>query len=114
MPDPADAVLAPVLREAVTNVLRHSTAKTCTIQTAMSDGMLRLRVSNDGATEPRSTEQPVVWAGPGCGLANIAARVQAAGGRLTSGYEDGRFHLSAELTGSDATCGAELAARQRS
>ena len=47
-PAAADTVLAPVLREAVTNILRHSAATRCTIEVTATGGALRLRVGNDG------------------------------------------------------------------
>ena len=48
LPATADGVLAVVLREAVTNILRHSAATSCTIEAATSDGAVRMKVSNDG------------------------------------------------------------------
>ena len=113
LPGPADTVLAPVLREAVTNVLRHSTPKMCMIQITLSDGTLRLRVGNDGATSHGVTQPPAAWASPGRGLANIAARVQAAGGRFSSDCQNGWFQLSADLAGPDAAAAA-AAGRRRS
>lgn len=102
LPAAADEVLAPVLREAVTNVLRHSAATTCAIEVTTADGAVRLHVSNDGATgppagtEPASTE-PAARSGGGRGLANLRARVQAAGGQLTSRRAGARFDLAAEI-----------------
>lgn len=71
---------------------------------------MRLRVSNDGAAErPRPSD----GTGPaatrshhatlpakdrgGSGLANLAARVQAVGGRFTTSHAAGRFDLIAEI-----------------
>jgi two-component system sensor histidine kinase DesK len=110
LPDRADAALAPVLREAVTNILRHSAATHCTIEATDDDSTLRLRVSNDGAagrpefldgTAPAATGgHPATLAardGYGSGLANLTARLQAAGGRLTTSHADGTFDLIAEI-----------------
>jgi two-component system, NarL family, sensor histidine kinase DesK len=88
----ADAVLALVLREAVTNILRHSSARQCTIVMAAGGGVLRLSVSNDRAAGPSAGD-----GGTGHGLANLAARAEAAGGCLTSGQAGGRFELIAEI-----------------
>jgi two-component system, NarL family, sensor histidine kinase DesK len=93
----ANDVLAPVLREAVTNVLRHSAAKTCLIQAAGSAGGVSLQVVNDGVTTPPPARQASAANKPGRGLINLAARLEAAGGRFTSGLADGQFHVSAEL-----------------
>jgi two-component system, NarL family, sensor histidine kinase DesK len=91
LPAAADEVLAPVLREAVTNILRHAAATACVIEVTASAGTLRLHISNDGAT-PRATAD-----GSGLGLANLDARVQAAGGQLTTWQAGDQFGLTAEL-----------------
>jgi two-component system, NarL family, sensor histidine kinase DesK len=99
LPAAADDVLAVVLREAVTNTLRHSTATCCTIEATAADGALRLRVSNDGVRVPADSpggEDGLAAVG-GSGLANLTARVQAAGGRLASRRESARFELVAEI-----------------
>ena len=54
----ADTLLAPVLREAVTNILRHSAAASCTIEVTATSGALRLRVGNDGAPDRAAFEDP--------------------------------------------------------
>jgi two-component system, NarL family, sensor histidine kinase DesK len=112
LPHAADAVLAVVLREAVTNVLRHSAASSCRIRVTAQGGLVQLRVSNDGATSehPSGPErpaapvpgvppvfQPASGDHPGSGLVNLAARLAAAGGRLVSRQADGRFDLVAEI-----------------
>jgi two-component system sensor histidine kinase DesK len=88
---PADvhAALGWVVREAVTNVLRHSRATACAITLAVPDGEARLDVTNDGAGHG-----PVTW---GNGLTGLAERLAGAGGRLTVGAEDGRFCLVATV-----------------
>jgi two-component system, NarL family, sensor histidine kinase DesK len=99
LPPAADEVLAPVLREAVTNILRHSAATACTIEATATGNVLRLTISNDAVTPqggPASGD-----AGPGGrtgkGLANLTARVTAAGGRLVTRQADGRFELTAQI-----------------
>jgi two-component system, NarL family, sensor histidine kinase DesK len=108
LPAAADEVLAPVLREAVTNVLRHAAATVCVIEVTVSGGALRLCVDNDGAW-PGPAEVSLAGAtGGGRGLANLNARMRAAGGRLETWQADGRFGLTAELQAE----GARLARRQ--
>ena len=76
LPRRSEEALAWAVREAVTNVLRHSEATTCTITTSLSGGTLRLEVANDGAPA-----QP----GPaGGGLTGLAERVAQAGGSCTA------------------------------
>ncbi|GGL14748.1 hypothetical protein Sme01_18640 [Sphaerisporangium melleum] len=91
LPPEVDTAMAAVLREAVTNVVRHSTARTCAITITPADHTVRLRVVNDGATEPSAPRT-----GPGgSGLTGLAERT---GGRLTAGSQaGGRFELVAEF-----------------
>jgi two-component system, NarL family, sensor histidine kinase DesK len=93
----ADDVLAPVLREAVTNILRHSSAKTCVIDAAACAGAVRLRIRNDGVTGPAPTPQGSAPGRSGRGLINLEVRLAAAGGQFISESADGWFDLSAEL-----------------
>ena len=91
LPAPAQAALGWVVREAVTNVLRHSRATTCTITLCSGATTAELRVINDGtAAGPGG----VAW---GNGLTGLAERLAAAGGRLTTRSDDGCFVLTAAL-----------------
>jgi two-component system sensor histidine kinase DesK len=96
-PPEAASVLVPVLREAVTNILKHSSASYCTLElTTGRAGQLRLQVSNDGSNE--AGRAPLAEAGrTGSGLGNLAARLEAAGGQLAAGLEGGTFSLAVEL-----------------
>jgi two-component system sensor histidine kinase DesK len=96
-PDAAAAVLVPVLREGVTNILRHSSASHCVIEMTAGAGLVRLQISNDGSIE--SLTEP---GRPGNGLANLTARIEAAGGRLTGSRVRGRFDLVAEIPAAQA------------
>src|SRR3954449_2921608 len=91
LPAGVQVALGWVVREAVTNVLRHSRASTCTISLDSTGGQAELRVVNDGAIEPADRR----W---GNGLTGLAERLDAAGGRLTASREDGRFELTASLS----------------
>ncbi|MFF4587813.1 sensor histidine kinase [Streptomyces sp. NPDC001388] len=96
-----DSVLATVLREGVTNILRHSKAQKCVIRADTEDGSVRLVIANDGLRDARSAHFADVPGGAGCGgngLSSLAARAQALGGRLTSGERaDGWFELAVTL-----------------
>jgi two-component system, NarL family, sensor histidine kinase DesK len=96
VPGGTAAVLVPVVREAVTNVLKHSSASCCVLEMTTGDGLLRLLISNDGSNDAGSA--PLAAAGrTGSGLGNLAARVEAAGGRLIAGRDGGGFSLVAEI-----------------
>lgn len=77
--DPFDVVRGWVLRESVTNVVRHSGAAACTIDVADE----RLRIADDGVGMQDAAE--------GEGRAGMRRRVEAAGGEFWSGPgADGR------------------------
>jgi two-component system sensor histidine kinase DesK len=87
LPGGVDAALGWVVREATTNVLRHSGARIVTVELASGDDDVVLTVTDDG----RGTAEPA-----GAGLAGLAERVQAIGGRLDAGQTPGHgFRLAA-------------------
>jgi two-component system sensor histidine kinase DesK len=89
LPGSVDAVLGWVVREATTNVLRHSQARTMTVDVEHRDGQVVLAVSDDG----RGTAAP-----RGTGLSGLAERVEALGGRLDTGAgATGGFRVTAVL-----------------
>ena len=89
----AEAVLAWCLREAVTNVIRHSRARHCRIRLAERMGELSLEVTDDGrgfaGQDPAATDAPDAPAAPdsprGSGLRGVSERLSAIGGRLSLG-----------------------------
>jgi two-component system, NarL family, sensor histidine kinase DesK len=87
----AEAVLAWCLREAVTNVIRHSRAENCRIRLAQNTAELSLDVTDDG--------RGFAEAATGSGLRGISERLSAVGGRLSLGWaEPGRgFRLTATV-----------------
>jgi two-component system sensor histidine kinase DesK len=91
LPGPVDATLGWVVREATTNVLRHSGARSVTV-TLTEDGVEAvLTVTDDGRGPADDTE-------PGSGLTGLAERVGALGGALTGGPgRDGGYELRAVL-----------------
>jgi two-component system, NarL family, sensor histidine kinase DesK len=94
----AEAVLAWCLREAVTNVIRHSGAKSCRLRLAERGEKLSLEVTDDGrgfgeteladprnvAGQPRTAEE----APSGTGLHGMSERLSAVGGALSLGSPD--------------------------
>ncbi|WP_169807520.1 sensor histidine kinase [Herbidospora mongoliensis] len=91
LPEEVDTVLAIVLREAVTNVLRHSKAQHCLVETALAGDRIVLRVVNDGPDLPAEDLDG------GAGLDNLSARVEAAGGTSTTVQDDEWFTFTAEV-----------------
>ncbi|WP_170223092.1 sensor histidine kinase [Nonomuraea turkmeniaca] len=83
-----ETTLGAVLREAVTNVLRHSSARHCSITTSEEDGVVRLSVRNDGARSSKGRHGSA-------GIGNLTTRLAALDGRLSVSQEDGWFELTA-------------------
>lgn len=94
LPTNVKTVLATVLREGVTNVLRHSKAERCDITVRQEGGRVSLDIVNDGV-------QPVQQhSDGGSGVRNLSARIAALDGEIFAGLEpDGRYrlHVSAPL-----------------
>jgi two-component system sensor histidine kinase DesK len=82
--------LAATVREAGTNVLRHSRARWCTIELVRGVDEVRLTVANDGAGEARPDEHS-------SGLQGLSDRLAGFGGRLSTAATDGVFTLDAVL-----------------
>ncbi|GLX00067.1 histidine kinase [Microtetraspora sp. NBRC 16547] len=77
VPEDVAPVFAWVVREAATNVLRHSSASRCDITVRHSEEAAVLEVRNDGVTR-RAVEDI------GSGLAGMGERLAAVGGTLTA------------------------------
>ncbi|MEU2714811.1 sensor histidine kinase [Streptomyces sp. NPDC007205] len=90
-----EALLSWVVREAVTNVVRHSDAGHCEITVESGTEQARLSVTDDGSGRPvRRPEQGI----GGTGLTGLTERLAAAGGSLTAGPSPrGGFTVTAEL-----------------
>ncbi|MFI6050534.1 sensor histidine kinase [Streptomyces violascens] len=94
LPGPVDTVLATVLREGLTNMLRHSKAEQCEITAERRDGALLLTLANDGVGRSgRQTKN-----GTDGGLAALDERIRTLGGAFSHGpAEDGCFRLTASV-----------------
>jgi two-component system sensor histidine kinase DesK len=93
LPRAAQTAFAWVVREAVTNVLRHSRATSCTITLHVSRGKAELEVGNDGVLD----EVPTSDGRPGSGLTGLGERLAALGGFLETRPDGSRFVLTASL-----------------
>ncbi|MFE5873115.1 sensor histidine kinase [Streptomyces roseifaciens] len=92
LPPQTAALLGWVVREGVTNVVRHSGAGRCTVEVRGETDQVRLEITDNGGGVGSGQ------AAPGTGLKGLTERMAAAGGHLTAG-PDGRkgFRLVAEL-----------------
>lgn len=90
-----DEALAWTLREGVTNLVRHSRAKSCKVLLGREGGRVSIEIVDDGqAPETRDKAEPA----RGTGLAGLKERAEALGGRLEAGFrEGGGFRLSLSL-----------------
>jgi two-component system sensor histidine kinase DesK len=86
----SEAILGWVIREATTNVIRHSGAKHCQISLCETDGHLQVEVLNDGW---RVVQRPA-----GNGLRGLQERLACTGGTLeASALPDAGFRLRATI-----------------
>jgi two-component system sensor histidine kinase DesK len=93
LPQMITTVLATVLREATTNILRHTRASRCDIEVAADMHAVVMDVYNDGLLEPSEGV-----AEDGRGLANLTERVAHLGGELTAGRDPaGGFRLRVSI-----------------
>jgi two-component system sensor histidine kinase DesK len=96
LPRNVDVVLAWIVREAVTNVIRHSRARHCLIRIVADDAYIRAEISNDGSP---LTESPKVERGNG--LSGLAERLAKVSGILEAGplpeSERPGFQVTAEI-----------------
>jgi two-component system, NarL family, sensor histidine kinase DesK len=90
LPDTVATGLAAAVREAGTNVLRHSRARWCTIDLVRGADEVRLTVANDGAGDARPDAHS-------SGLQGLSDRLTRSGGRLRTAATDGVFTLDAVL-----------------
>jgi two-component system sensor histidine kinase DesK len=99
----AEAVLAWCLREAVTNVIRHSRARHCRIRLTERPDETSLEVTDDG----RGFSGPAGDSASGSGLRGMSERLSAVDGHLSLGRsETGRgFRLTATVRTATAGTG---------
>jgi two-component system sensor histidine kinase DesK len=98
VPPALDGLLAWAVREGVTNVIRHSRARSCTIRVGRVDAEVRVEVSDDGRGADADAR-----AG-GSGLAGLAERAASHGGRVVAGPRPGggfRLVMEASVSGTD-------------
>jgi two-component system sensor histidine kinase DesK len=102
----ADSLLGWIVREGVTNVVRHSGASRCTIRIEALARETRLEIIDDGRGADRLESAP--GSVPGSGLAGISERVEAAGGAMAAGWRaEGGYRLAAVVPARTDTRGTE-------
>ena len=90
LPPALDATLAWAVREGVTNVIRHSHARRCSIRLTHAGREAKLEIIDDGPVTTMAT--------PGHGLQGLQERVAACGGHADAGpLPQGGFRLVVSL-----------------
>ncbi|MFZ4300333.1 sensor histidine kinase [Streptomyces cinereoruber] len=91
-----EGFFATVLREAVTNVLRHAAGvRRCVVE--IGPGLLRVADDGRAASVPRREGGPAAGASGGNGLRNLRERAEALGGRLETGETPDGYVLTVRL-----------------
>lgn len=91
LPEPVAEAAAWVVREAVTNVVRHAAATRCDIEVRVQHGVCRVRVVNDGVAGPVDVESG------GNGLRGLRERLGARRGSLAVEVAGTTFAVEATL-----------------
>jgi two-component system sensor histidine kinase DesK len=78
------SILEPCMKEALTNIMRHSSATHVTVTLDITPHIVRLCVENDGIVEKTRAD--------GIGLKNLRQRARAAGGNISTSISD-KFRL---------------------
>ncbi|MFB6612226.1 sensor histidine kinase [Agromyces sp. NPDC056379] len=100
---PADALaqsaLASVVREATTNILRHSEATTVTIELTTTAERTELAIANDGVPVADAPAPGLAaLRAPGSGLAGLRERLAAVGGTLETSTDASRARFELRAT----------------
>jgi two-component system sensor histidine kinase DesK len=108
----AEAALAWCLREAVTNVIRHSGARHCYLSLRRDGDTLALTVRDDGHGEIMSPaySDPRPGSTAGAGLRGMSERLAAVGGRLQLSPGSDGFRLVATVPAREGATDAADAA----
>jgi two-component system, NarL family, sensor histidine kinase DesK len=94
LPEHIDAMLGWVVREGVTNVIKHSGGHQCEIDLRQADGQVILEIIDDGNGDRASGDLP----SGGHGLGGLMERTAAEGGTLRAGpRRGGGFRLIATI-----------------
>ncbi|WP_217165043.1 histidine kinase [Streptomyces sp. AC512_CC834] len=105
VPEDSEAALAWALREAVTNVVRHSGARRCVVELldrqTLDGAVLELSVEDDGSGGPGPGPGPAN--DPGNGLTGLTERLEKAGGALEAGRIRQGFRLVARVPAGSST-----------
>ena len=100
-----ESALAWTLREAVTNVVRHSGARRCTVEVlarqTLDGPVLELSVEDDGTGDGSAGT-------PGNGLTGLAERLEKAGGSLETGRTKHGFRLVARVPANPSPTAADV------
>jgi two-component system sensor histidine kinase DesK len=92
LPPAADGLLGWAVREGVTNVVRHSRARSCTIRVARRADLATAEIVDDGSGNGGGIDEG------GCGLAGLIERAAAEGGQVHAGpLTGGGFRLAVDV-----------------
>ncbi len=87
-----------IVREGMTNALRHASPEKITISLDVGDTLFTLRVTNDGAFRKSSGEPQKAQKSGGHGTSIMSYRAASHGGTFSSGYgEDGTYTIEATI-----------------
>lgn len=92
VPNPVKYCFLAVLKEALTNVTRHSNATRVTVKMMEHPAIYQLSVRDNGTVIPKRAADGEFREGGGIGLSNMRERVRDLGGNISISAENG-FHI---------------------
>ena len=103
LPAAVDHAVYRVVREALTNVLKHGGSR-AEVRVAVSEG-LELEVYDDGVRPGDASRDPANAGGTGLGLVSMRERVESLGGSFEAGLVDGGLAVGGSADGGSADAG---------
>ena len=93
VPSEAGLTIYRAAQEALTNVVRHSGARSANVELDFADGVVRLVVSDEGGYAAPTLAD----VGGGYGLSAMRERAELVGGQVTAGPAGDGFRVEVEL-----------------
>ena len=97
LPAPVEVVLSWAVREGVTNIIRHSRARRCSIRVAEQQQEIQVEMTDEGPLAVPEQSADTTVGTSGNGLRGLSERVEALGGRCEAGPSGGGFRLAVAI-----------------
>jgi len=103
LPAPVEVILSWAVREGVTNIVRHSRARRCSICVTEQHQEIQVEITDDGPLAVSEQSADTTVGTSGNGLRGLAERARALGGRCDAGPYGGGFRLAVAIPVAEGT-----------